>query len=167
METRELRTRRNDLMEFEVRNATPADGDAMMALMPRLADFDVPTSRNPQDLYRDDARLLQRWLDGEEACLVQVAANGEGTVLGFTLARLRPELLSHRPSAHLEAIAVDTSAEGKGVAKALLDAAEANAKAQGALSMTLHVFASNTRARSFYEHLGYDGELMRYIKHIE
>ncbi len=153
-------------MEFIVRDAGPADGDGMMALMPRLADFDVPASRNPEDLYRDDAKLLQRWLDGAEDCLVQVAVTNENRVLGFTLVRLRPELLSHHPSAHLEAIAVDASAEGKGIAKALLDSAEEKARLSGALSMTLHVFASNARARKFYEHLGYDGELMRYIRHF-
>ena len=153
-------------MEFEVRNANTGDGEAMMALMPRLADFDVPASRNPLDLYRDDARLLQCWLNGEAECLVQVAVTAGNEVLGFTMVRLRPELLSHHPSAHLEAIAVDRAAEGRGVARALLVAAESNAQANGATSMTLHVFASNTRARSFYDRLGYDGELIRYIKPI-
>jgi ribosomal protein S18 acetylase RimI-like enzyme len=153
-------------MNFEIRDANPADSDAMMAMMPRLADFDVPASRNPDDLYRDDAKLLQRWREGGEECLVQVAVTSDNNMLGFTLVRLRPELLSHEPSAHLEAIAVSKVAEGKGVAKALLDAAEQNAKAHGALSMTLHVFASNVRARKFYDRSGYDGELMRYIKHI-
>lgn len=153
-------------MDFEVRDATAEEGDAMLALMPRLAEFDVPASRNAADLYRDDAILLRRWLDGKEECLVQVAVTESQSVLGFTLVRLRPELLSHEPSAHLEAIAVEQSAEGKGVARALLDAAEANAKAKGAQTMTLHVFASNMRARNFYDRLGYDGELMRYIKDI-
>ena len=153
-------------MKFKIRSAQPSDGDAMMALMPRLAQFDVPASRNPEDLYRDDGKLLQRWLAGEEECLVQVAVTESNEVLGFTLVRLRPELLSHEPSSHLEAIAVTQQAEGKGVAKALLDAAERNATAHGALTMTLHVFASNTRARSFYGRSGYDGELMRYIKQI-
>jgi ribosomal protein S18 acetylase RimI-like enzyme len=37
----------------------------------------------------------------------------------------------------------------------------------GALTMTLHVFAANTRARGLYENTGYDGELMRYIKHLD
>ena len=32
--------------------------------------------------------------------------------------------------------------------------------------MTLHVFAVNERARRLYEQAGYDGELMRYIKHL-
>ena len=137
-----------------------------MSLMPRLADFDVPASRNPGHLWKDDAELLERWLSGDEKCLVHVAAGIDGSILGFSLVRLRPELLSHEPSAHLEAIAVDKNAEGDGVASALLDAAEAAAREQGALSMTLHVFASNQRARRFYDRSGYDGELMRYIKHF-
>ena len=153
-------------MDYEITDATPADGDSMMALMPRLADFDVPASRNPEHLYKDDAKLLQRWIDGKEECLVHIAVAESQSVLGFTLVRLRPELLSREPSAHLEAIAVDESAEGMGVAKALLDVAERSAKANGAKTMTLHVFASNVRARNFYDRAGYDGELMRYIKDI-
>jgi ribosomal protein S18 acetylase RimI-like enzyme len=153
-------------MNYEIREAIAADGEAMLALMPRLADFDVPESRNPQHLYGDDAKLLQRWLDGKEECLVQVAEDDEQQIVGFTLVRLRPELLSSEPSAHLEAITVSESAEGKGIARALLDAAEQGAKDSGALTMTLHVFASNTRARAFYDRSGYDGELIRYIKEI-
>ena len=153
-------------MNYEIRNADIADGDAMLALMPRLADFEVPESRNPDHLWRDDAALLRRWLKGEEACLVLVAVSDANQVLGFTLTRLRAEALSHDPSAHLEAIAVDQAAEGQGVAKALLKATEESARAQGAETMTLHVISSNTRAREFYERTGYFGELVRYIKPI-
>ena len=77
---------------------------------------------------------------------------------------LGPELLSHAPSAHLEAIAVSEKVEGKGVGKALLEASEASARQRGALSMSLHVFATNARARSIYERAGYDEELIRCIK---
>lgn len=153
-------------MNYRIRDAIATDGDAMLALMPRLADFDVPESRNPEHLYGDDAKLLRRWLDGKEDCLVQVAEDDKQQILGFTLVRLRPELLSSEPSAHLEAITVSENAEGKGIAKALLDAAERSAKDSGALTMTLHVFANNTRARAFYDRSGYDGELIRYIKEI-
>jgi ribosomal protein S18 acetylase RimI-like enzyme len=153
-------------VNFEVRDAQRTDGDSMLALMPRLADFDVPESRNPEHLWGDDAMLLRRWLDGKEECLVHVAVTNDQRVLGFTLVRLRPEALSHEPSAHLEAIAVDETAEGKGVARSLLDKAECSAREQGATSMTLHVFSTNTRAREFYERGGYCGELIRYIKEI-
>lgn len=153
-------------MKYKIRVASTADGEAMLALMPRLADFDVPVTRNPEHLYRDDANLLQRWLDGQAECLVQVAEDDDQRVVGFTLVRMRPEMLSGEPSAHLEAIAVSQSAEGQGVARALLDSAEQGAKDGGALTITLHVFAKNTRARAFYDHSGYDGELIRYIKDI-
>ena len=151
---------------IEIRDAELADGDAMLALMPRLAEFDVPETRNPEHLWKDDAKMLRRWLAGEEECLVHVAMDKMLGVVGFSIVRLRLELLSHEPSAHLEAIAVDKLAEGAGVAQALLKAAERSAIAHGALSMTLHVFANNTRARDFYDRAGYEGELMRYIKHI-
>ncbi len=154
-------------MSVHVRSAASDDGDAILALMPRLASFDVPESRNPVDLWRSDAAVFQRWLDGQAAeCFVHVAVDDAQKIVGFTLVSLRPELLSHEPSAHLEAIAVGEGAEGMGVGQALLAAAENEAKAQGALTITLHVFANNTRARGFYEKSGYDGELIRYIKEL-
>ncbi len=154
-------------MSIHVRRATSDDGDAILALMPRLASFDVPESRNPVDLWRSDAAMFQRWLDGQAAeCFVHVAVDDAQKILGFTLVSLRPELLSHEPSAHLEAIAVGEGAEGMGVGQALLAAAESEAKAHGALTITLHVFANNNRAREFYEKSGYDGELLRYIKEL-
>lgn len=139
----------------------------MLALMPRLADFELPESRTPEHLWSDDAKLLRRWLDGKEECLVHVAVSDAQQVLGFTLVRLRPELLSHEPSAHLEAIAIDKSAEGCGVARLLLSTAEQSAREQGARSMTLHVFSTNKRATEFYERNDYFGELIRYIKDID
>ena len=152
-------------MSFQVRSGVNEDGEAILALMPRLAAFAVPNSRNPVDLWRSDAAMLQRWLDGKATeCFVHVAVDDAHKVLGFTLVSLRPELLSHEPSAHLEAIVVGEGAEGMGVGRALLAATESEAKSQGALTITLHVFASNTRARGFYEQSGYDGELLRYIK---
>ena len=154
-------------MSFQIRNAEHEDGEAILALMPRLASFEVPKSRNPLDLWCSDAAMLQRWLDGEAPeCFVQVAIDDAQEVLGFTLVSLRPELLSHEPSAHLEAIVVGEGAEGMGVGQALLAAAESEATVKGAQTITLHVFASNRRARGFYERSGYEGELLRYIKEL-
>jgi len=152
---------------MKIRDAEVCDGDAMLAMMPRLAAFDIPQGRNPEHLYKDDEALLRRWLARDvEDCLVQVAVGDDGIVLGFTLTRLRPEALSHEPSAHLEAIAVSADAEGQGVGKALLEANEANARKHGAQSLTLHVISTNTRARSFYERSGYFDEMLRYIKKL-
>lgn len=149
---------------YRIVDADSTHGEAMLALMPRLADYDVPESRNPRHLWEHDAEMMRNWLAGDAECLVHAAVDNDDKVLGFTMVTLRPELLSHEPSAHLEAIALDTAAEGRGIAAALLAAAEASARTHGACSMTLHVFAVNKRARRLYERAGYDGELMRYIK---
>ncbi len=87
-------------------------------------------------------------------------------MLGLSLVRFREEMLSHEPSAHLEVLAVAREAEGKGIGRALIVAAENAAQERGALTMTLHVFANNTRARYVYEKLGYSGEIIRYIKDL-
>ena len=150
--------------ELEIIAADKSHGDAILALMPRLADYDVPASRDPRNLWEHDAEMLRQWLQGDADCLVHVAVDDEHNVLGFAMVTLRPELLSHEPSAHLEALALDTAAEGRGIGKALLAAVEKSAQAHGALTMTLHVFSVNERARGLYERAGYDGELMRYIK---
>lgn len=155
-------------MSYHIRAAVPADLEAMVRLFPRLAAFRLPPHRVPADLWQDDAALLRTWAAGQAPpLLVYVAEAPEGAILGVALVSLRAELLSHAPSAHLEVLAVDATAEGRGIGRALLENAEHAVHAQGAQSMTLHVFANNTRARAVYEALGYDGELLRYIKHFE
>ena len=152
-------------MTIEVRPATPDDGDAMLAMMPRLAAFDIPESRTAEHLWMHDAELLRRWLAGEAPdCIVHVADRASDQLAGLAIVTLRPELLSLEPSAHLEAIAVAEGLEGQGVGPKLLASVEQAASDRGARTMSLHVFASNRRARAFYEKSGYDGELLRYTK---
>lgn len=154
-------------MSYQIRPATPADLEAMLELFPRLAAFELPERRAPDDLWRGDAELLRLWSSGNAPeCLVQVAVDSMQMVVGVVMAQLREELLSHEPSAHLEVIAVREDAEGQGIGKALIAGMEQALRERGAQSITLHVFANNTRARAVYERLGYEGELIRYIKHL-
>ena len=154
-------------MTYHIRAATVAEIGEILSLFPRLAAFEIPATRAAEDLWRGDAELLRQWGDGlAPACLVQVAVGDGDAILGVALAQLREELLSHAPSAHLEVLVVRGDAEGRGIGQALVQAAERAVRDQGALSMTLHVFASNTRARAVYERLGFEGELIRYIKHF-
>ncbi|HEU5097832.1 MAG TPA: GNAT family N-acetyltransferase [Roseiflexaceae bacterium] len=154
-------------MTYQIRPATSADLDHMLALFPRLAAFDLPANRSPEDLWRGDADLLRAWGAGAAPqCLVQVAVDAQEAILGIAMAQLREELLSHEPSAHLEVLVVRDDAEGQGIGKALIQSIEQAVRQRGARSITLHVFAGNTRARAVYDRLGYAGELIRYIKHL-
>ena len=155
-------------MSVRIEEADPADCEEILTLFPRLASFDVPNNRNPDHLWSGDAKLLRLWAsDGKENCMVHVAKNDEAAIVGVTMVTLNPELLSRSPSAHLEVIAVAESAEGQGVAKELMAAAEAGARNRGANSMTLFVFSRNARARRVYERAGFDEELIRCIKPFE
>jgi ribosomal protein S18 acetylase RimI-like enzyme len=155
-------------MSFRIRDADPADRTALLALLPRLAAFDLPPDRRAADLWRGDGELLERWLDGHaHECFALVAVDPDDSVYGLALVRLQPEPLSHDPSAHLEVLVLAPAAERQGMGRALIDAAEAGARARGAMHMTLHVFATNTRARRLYERAGYVGEILRYRKRLE
>ena len=151
-----------------IRSATPDDVEAILAIMPRLAEFDVPASRDPQHLWMHDAAMLRSWSEGnKDDCFVHVAVAQDERIAGFAMVSLRPELLSEAPSSHLEAIAVAPGFERLGIGARLLRDAESEAARRGAETITLHVFAANTRARSLYEREGYCGELMRYIKPLD
>lgn len=60
-----------------------------------------------------------------------------------------------RPLLNVHDIAVHPDHRGKGLARHLLDAAEAEARRRDCCKLTLEVLSGNTRARSVYEAAGY------------
>ena len=154
--------------EPNIRPATPEDQARLLELLPLLADFDIPQARKPEDLWLGDVPLLKAVLAGNtDQSFLDVAVNEEGYVLGLTLITMREELLSHMPSAHLEAIVVSPEARGIGLGRTLLQHTEAAVKKRGALSLSLHVFNKNQRAKSLYTSHGFDNELIRAIKWLD
>ena len=139
----------------------------MMALLPNLADFEIPVNRNPDHLWHGDRAMLQDWLaDQAPDTFVLVAVDASDAVLGVAIVTMKEEMLSHEPSSHLEVLTVSNKAHRQGIGRSLIEHSESEAKARGAGSMTLHVFSNNTRARALYEKQGFNGELMRYYKEI-
>ncbi|MEM7116671.1 MAG: GNAT family N-acetyltransferase [Chloroflexota bacterium] len=152
-------------MKFTIRNAQPADLDAILALMPRLASFDLPARRAPKDLWQGDAQILQEWMKNQHSQFFAfVAVSQTNDILGAATVSMRKELLSQAPSAHLEALVVAAEAEGLGVGKGLMAATEAEAQERGAKSMSLNVISTNHRARRLYAKSGYHEEMIRNIK---
>lgn len=151
-----------------IRAGIPADEDALLAMLPRLAEFELSERRNSTDLWHSDADLVSKHLAGDAPqCLLFVAEDCSAatpTIAGMALVSMQGEFMSHEPSSHLEAIVVATGFEGRGVGRKLLSAAEAGARARGAESMTLHVFNANRRAHKLYESVGFESEMQRCIK---
>jgi len=163
-------------MKHRIKSATHDDRDSILALLPRLAEFDIPKHRAPKELWEGDANMVKQWSDGKRpeldiwvACKQQAVESdtADDSVIGVSIVSYKPELLSSKPSAHLEVMVVDKAVEGQGVASALIKHAQKMAAAKGAQSMSLHVFAANQNARTFYEKQGFDGELLRYSKPLK
>ena len=88
----------------------------------------------------------------------------DGRVLGsLTLeleGRVRDDDGEQRPldpgEAHIRMLGVDPAARGRGVARALMEASEARARAAGKTFMALHTTQRMQAAQSMYEGLGYE-----------
>jgi ribosomal protein S18 acetylase RimI-like enzyme len=63
-------------------------------------------------------------------------------------------------------LAVAGEAEGRGVGRALLRAAEDWGRANGLTRLTLAVFTDNRRAKDFYERQGWRPELETWYKEL-
>ncbi len=154
-------------MDYRIRNATAADEQTLVELMPRLADFAVPQNRNPQDLWQGDARLLKKALTGEAPDThTLVAENESGVAIAIAMYTLKAELISNAASAHLEALAVHPDHARQGIGKQLITACSDAARQQGAVALSLHVFANNSKARALYNNCGFDEEIIRCYKSL-
>ncbi len=151
-------------MEPVTRPARPDDLPAIEALLPRLADFEVPPHRRAEDLWHGDRELAREWAAGTRDDVLMFVATLDGAVVGVAGATARADWLTSAPSVHVELLAVDAGVEGRGIGAALLGEVEAAAVARGVATLSLNVFTNNRRARALYERAGFDGELMRFVK---
>ena len=154
--------------EYKITTGGSEHHDAMVALLPLLASFELPRDRVAEHLWHGDRDMISAWARGSKPeCFARVALAREGALLGFAFVSMREEMMSHAPSAHLEVLVVAQTARRLGLGATLSNAAEAEAAARGAQSITLHVFGNNKRARSLYSKLGYDEEILRCTKRLE
>jgi len=151
-----------------LRPAFEADKAQILALLPYLAEFSIPPRRQAEHLWAGDGSMAETILSNDTASsFIDVAADADNRVLGMIMVSLREEMLSHEPSAHLEAIVVDPRARGVGLGKQLMEHCEQRVRSLGAQSLTLHVFARNERARALYAGQEFDEELIRAIKWLD
>jgi len=152
--------------EIEIREATAEDRDFVLALVPELNSFGPPPWRDVPHLVAVDDRVLRDALYGRSpGAVVYIALDG-GERLGF-IHLVEEDDYYAGPCGHIGDVVVSPSAQGRGVGKALMEAAERWARNRGYGMLSLNVFLINTRARAVYEALGYEPETMRYLKFLK
>ena len=140
----------------EIRRAEPRDADALVALARAVEGEEEGWLLSGQE-WRD-VRAARRYVSAargrwDRAVLL---AEDAGEIVGrLSLIRGR-----HPATAHVATLAVIVARDRrrKGIGRALMEAAEAWARAVGVSKLELSVFVHNTPAINLYERLGYRRE---------
>lgn len=154
-------------MTITIRPAQPTDHEFILSLVPRFSSFDLPPGRTREQLDRANHQALTAKLTAQAAgTATMIAQDAVGVGLGFIHLQTKTDSFTGEPHGHISDIAVAADGEGRGVGQALMRAAEAWARQQGYQLLTLHVFASNMRARRFYAGLGWSEEILTCAKEL-
>lgn len=137
---------------IQVRDAEAGDAGALARLCGQLGYPSSPDSVQPrlERLVRSGARAL-------------VATSG-GEVIGLATVHLRSTINHAAPLAQLTLLVVDEERRSQGVGRALVDEAEAWARAQGCRRIIVTTALNRTGAHAFYERIGYAHTGRRYGK---
>lgn len=135
--------------------------------MPSLLEFGSPTWADAEALAPGFADVLARAVRAPDPrSTVLIAESTDGTRLGFISLRVREDVTGVERG-HVADLAVIGDARRMGVGTALMRAGEAWARTRGLSALSLDVWATNERARAFYEALGYSAESSCLFKRLD
>jgi ribosomal protein S18 acetylase RimI-like enzyme len=149
-----------------VRRGRREDEVQVLALADELAAFPVPPWRTAREIQRADDGVIRETLRSEAPGTVAFVADGPHGLDGAVCLTTQVDYFTGEAVAHIEVLTVAPGARGRGVARALMHAAETWASTSGLRRISLNVWVQNQRARGLYEHLGYGPETMHYLKEL-
>lgn len=148
--------------DIVIRPATAADRTFLESLDDRL----IAEAAGP-GLIRENFAAFQRnytraALDAPPpGSATLIATDGEGTPLGYIHLEPTEDSLSGTTAGYVSILAVRAEAEGRGVAKRLMEEAERWADSRGYRFLLLDVFGSNETAKRFYQRGGFVADSLR------
>jgi ribosomal protein S18 acetylase RimI-like enzyme len=158
-------TRHGD--RIEIRAACEADADFIAGLVPSLLEFGSPAWKDAEALAPGFAEVLAGAVRAQGSrSTVLVAESADGTRLGFISLRVREDVTGVKRG-HVADVGVIEDAHRMGVGSALMRAGEAWARERGLPVLSLDLWATNERARAFYETLGYSAESFCLFKRLD
>jgi ribosomal protein S18 acetylase RimI-like enzyme len=149
----------------QIRPFQPGDRTQVLALAPRLTEGAAPW-RDPAAVRRAAQNWVQTSIDtaAQPGRTIYVAV-ASGQIVGIVSMREQTHFTG-QTDAYVGELAVAPGMERRGVATALMNAAEAWAAKRGLAFVTLHTAAANQPARSLYRRLGYHEEELLLTKAI-
>jgi GNAT superfamily N-acetyltransferase len=143
-------------VETSVRDARAEDAEAMSRLCTQLG-YPAQGSAIPKRLAR---------LQSDPNARALVADAGDGPI-GLATVHLRHTINHEAPIAQLTLLVVDESQRTRGVGRALVEAAERWAHAQGCHRIVVTTALQRADAHAFYERIGYRHTGRRYGKDFD
>jgi len=150
-----------------IRVATEIDRSFIIELSPQLAevaDLKWHTDAMVQK-FQDD--YITEMLDQVEGLQTTLIAEEDGLAMGFVHAREIKDSISEETCGTVPLLAVAPTAQGRGIGKMLMVAAENWSREQGHRLLHLEVFANNVKAQEFYQKIGFQPETLVMIKPIQ
>lgn len=150
---------------MQIRQYAPADRDAILALAPRLTEGKPP--------WRDDDAWLSAvrgWMAdatqaaGRDDSAVFVAVDGD-QIAGVVHVAERTHFTG-QVDAYVGELITAPGHERRGIARALMQAAEGWGADRGLDYLTIETGMANHTARAFYQALGYVEEDVRFTRRI-
>ena len=147
-----------------VRGYEQRDREAVLALAERLREGVAPW-RDPAGVRAAVVEWVREAVEAHGERRAVLVAEEDGEVAGFVTTSTRRHFAGDL-DAYVGELVVARRAEGRGVGRRLMAAAEEWARAQGLARISLDTGARNARARAFYAALGYEDEDVRLTKRL-
>ena len=141
-------------MGLTIRDAVPADADAIATLLDQLG--------YPADAEAVDARLERLRVVGDRVVVAEV----DGRPVGLAHLQVAPAIERDRPAAKIGALVVDQAHRGSGIGRALVEAMETEARTRGCELLFLTTAARRKDAHVFYERVGLEETGKRFGKEL-
>ena len=152
---------------IEIRAARESDASFVAGFVPSLLEFGSPAWTDAQALGPGFAEVLASAVRAQDSrSTVLIAESKHGTRLGFISLSVRDDVTGVE-RVHVADLCVVQDARRRGVGSALMRAGEAWARERGLPVLSLDLWATNERARAFYETLGYSAESSCLFKRLD
>jgi GNAT superfamily N-acetyltransferase len=142
-------------VDLTIRDAEPTDAAAMADLLGQLG--------YPAGAGAVESRLERLVIVGDRVIVAEL----DGRVAGFAHLHVSPAIEYDRPAAKLGALVVAESLRGRGVGRALVHEAEAEARTRGCVLLFLTTAARRKDAHEFYTALGLEETGKRFAKQLD
>lgn len=143
--------------EMRIRDAQASDGDAVIEMAERLQEGVAPW-RDPQEVRHAVIGWVRESLaDLGDPDARAFVAERNGEVVGFVCASERSHFTGEVDT-YIGELVVAKNAEGSGIGRALVEAAEDWGRSRGRRRVAVDTGAANGPASQFYAALGYEEE---------